>query len=101
LDPNASSFGESISDTRKFGVHKYKMGDMKTYQSWDFTLNCNWKAFVDNAMEYYHVPWVHPITFQANTPLRIWKDMPHISDQDFILMIGQKPGASYSSTGEP
>src|SRR5699024_8913895 len=78
------------------------MEDMVTTEhEWNYDLDCNWKVFIDNYIEPYHVPWVHPITFQANTPLRIWKNMDDLTDQDWVVMIGQKPVVSISNTGEP
>ena len=26
----------------------------------DYDINCNWKLLLENAVEYYHLPWVHP-----------------------------------------
>lgn len=26
----------------------------------DYDIRCNWKLLIENAVEYYHLPWVHP-----------------------------------------
>jgi choline monooxygenase len=32
----------------------------KFYRRVEYTLNCNWKVYVDNYLEGYHLPYVHP-----------------------------------------
>ncbi|MGB1311939.1 MAG: Rieske 2Fe-2S domain-containing protein, partial [Leucothrix sp.] len=33
---------------------------LRSYKRHEFTVNCNWKAFLDVFNEYYHLPFVHP-----------------------------------------
>ncbi len=36
------------------------IADKKFYRRVTYNLNCNWKVFVDNYLEGYHLPYVHP-----------------------------------------
>lgn len=37
-----------------------KLGELKFAQRIDYEVRCNWKVYVDNFLEGYHVPYVHP-----------------------------------------
>jgi len=39
---------------------KYKFGEMRLAGRRDYHMHCNWKAYIDNYLEGYHVPLVHP-----------------------------------------
>jgi phenylpropionate dioxygenase-like ring-hydroxylating dioxygenase large terminal subunit len=43
--------------TEKFGSYKFE--DMVLTRRHDYQLDCNWKLYVENAMEDYHTPTVH------------------------------------------
>ena len=36
------------------------LSTLKFFRRVDYTIHCNWKAYVDNYLEGYHVPLVHP-----------------------------------------
>ncbi|MFN9740848.1 MAG: aromatic ring-hydroxylating oxygenase subunit alpha [Acidobacteriota bacterium] len=38
----------------------YDIGSMKFAERRDYTIECNWKVYVDNYVEGYHVPIIHP-----------------------------------------
>jgi phenylpropionate dioxygenase-like ring-hydroxylating dioxygenase large terminal subunit len=101
LDPDAAPFADQIRDTAKFGVEKYDMANHVTTARWEWTIECNWKAYVENYIEAYHVPGVHAETFQPVAPLKGWKDYPELSDEPWAAMVGLFPGLSYSDTSEP
>ena len=100
LDPDAAAFAPRVSESSKFGAEKYHMGDQLTIKTWHHRLNCNWKAWIENSIEEYHIPWVHAATFQPVSPMKGWVDFPDITDQPWIVMVGQFPGFSMSNTGE-
>ena len=58
LDPAAPSLPEFLGDLadRAFG------GQLAARKEW--TVNCNWKVYVDNYLEGYHIPIVHPALFR-------------------------------------
>jgi len=58
LDRDASSLPAFLGDlgTRRFS------GVLAARKDW--TVNCNWKVYVDNYLEGYHIPIVHPGLFK-------------------------------------
>ena len=59
LDPQATplrgSLGELLPQTEKFPFAEMKLFERRTYD-----MKCNWKTYVDNYLEGYHLPSVHP-----------------------------------------
>jgi choline monooxygenase len=59
LDPNAEpllkSLGGLPKQTERFGFGRMKLFERRTYD-----MKCNWKTYVDNYLEGYHLPSVHP-----------------------------------------
>jgi len=59
LDPEArplqESLGELPAQAEKFDFRHMKFFERRTYE-----MRCNWKTYVDNYLEGYHVPSVHP-----------------------------------------
>lgn len=39
-------------------------GDYRFAGMWEKDFNCNWKVVLENSLESYHIPQVHPITFK-------------------------------------
>jgi phenylpropionate dioxygenase-like ring-hydroxylating dioxygenase large terminal subunit len=100
LDEDAPSFASRVSDAAKWGAEHYRMGEMVTTHRWEYQVRCNWKAYVENYTESYHVPWVHPETFELLTPLKRWVEFPEITDQPWALQVGQTPGLTFSDSGD-
>lgn len=59
LDPSASplvkTLGELPRQTERFRFEEMKLFERRTYD-----MKCNWKTYVDNYLEGYHLPSVHP-----------------------------------------
>jgi choline monooxygenase len=59
LDPEAGPLGESLGElparTEKFDFKSMKFSERRTYE-----MSCNWKTYIDNYLEGYHLPSVHP-----------------------------------------
>jgi len=59
LDSNAKplldSLGELPRQTERFGLANMKLFERRSYE-----MKCNWKTYVDNYLEGYHLPSVHP-----------------------------------------
>ncbi|HEY7095601.1 MAG TPA: aromatic ring-hydroxylating dioxygenase subunit alpha [Terriglobales bacterium] len=59
LDNNAlpllESFGHLPRQAGRFGLDRMKLFERRTYD-----MKCNWKTYVDNYLEGYHLPSVHP-----------------------------------------
>jgi choline monooxygenase len=54
-EPLLVSLGELPQQTARFGLDKMKLFERRTYD-----MRCNWKTYVDNYLEGYHLPSVHP-----------------------------------------
>jgi len=59
LDPNArpllKTLGKLPAQAERFKFAKMKLFERRTYD-----MKCNWKTYVDNYLEGYHLPSVHP-----------------------------------------
>jgi phenylpropionate dioxygenase-like ring-hydroxylating dioxygenase large terminal subunit len=59
LDPKArplrECLGELPAQAEKFNFGAMRFSERRTYE-----MNCNWKTYVDNYLEGYHLPSVHP-----------------------------------------
>jgi choline monooxygenase len=59
LDPDAEPLRENLSElTRQ--VDRFPVAGMKLCERRTYTMKCNWKTYVDNYLEGYHLPSVHP-----------------------------------------
>jgi choline monooxygenase len=59
LDPGAEPLVKSLrqlpAQAQRFGFDGMKLFERRTYE-----MRCNWKTYVDNYLEGYHLPSVHP-----------------------------------------
>ena len=53
--PLLESLGELPQQAERFGLDNMKLFERRTYD-----MQCNWKTYVDNYLEGYHLPSVHP-----------------------------------------
>lgn len=65
LDPDAapmsSIYGNIHKEISKSG---FNLDSMKLVERRDYLINCNWKVYVDNYLEGYHLPIAHPGLFR-------------------------------------
>jgi choline monooxygenase len=59
LDPAARSLRESLGELPK-QAEKFHFAGMKMFERRTYDMKCNWKTYVDNYLEGYHLPSVHP-----------------------------------------
>ena len=59
LDPNAESLEKNLG-TLPRQVKRFDLAGMKLFQRRTYEMKCNWKTYVDNYLEGYHLPSVHP-----------------------------------------
>ena len=62
LDPDAppmreTSYGDIMAETKRKG---WDLAAMSQFERRDYEMDCNWKVYVDNYLEGYHVPIAHP-----------------------------------------
>ncbi len=66
LDPNArpmneSCYGDIMQEILNEG---FNINSMTSIERRDYDINCNWKVYVDNYLEGYHLPTAHPALFR-------------------------------------
>jgi len=59
LDARAAAFDATL-DGLHLRLEGQGLGSMRLAHRRDWTLDCNWKVYVDNYLEGYHIPIVHP-----------------------------------------
>ena len=59
LDQDGASLGETLEDLPSLISH-CDLTTMKFAARKDWLVDCNWKVYVDNYLEGYHIPIVHP-----------------------------------------
>ena len=59
LDPDAEPLGESLGELPR-QAEKFSFSGMKLFERRTYTMECNWKTYVDNYLEGFHLPSVHP-----------------------------------------
>ena len=65
LDPDAPPLPEALGnipqEVRQLG---FDLAAMRSVERRDYLVHCNWKVYVDNYLEGYHVPIAHPGLFR-------------------------------------
>jgi choline monooxygenase len=59
LDPEARPLRESLGELPA-QAEKFPFAEMKLFERRTYDMKCNWKTYVDNYLEGYHLPSVHP-----------------------------------------
>ena len=59
LDPDAASLREALGPM-KAQAEKFDFPSMRLYERHTYDMKCNWKTYIDNYLEGYHLPSVHP-----------------------------------------
>src|SRR5882757_9055200 len=59
LDPDARPLHQSLGDLPK-QAEKFPFAEMKLFERRTYDMKCNWKTYIDNYLEGYHLPSVHP-----------------------------------------
>jgi len=59
LDRQATSLSDTLGELPR-QAEKFPFAKMKLYERRTYDMRCNWKTYVDNYLEGYHLPSVHP-----------------------------------------
>ena len=59
LDESAPPLSDVIGDLPQ-RLANYRLHEWNELSTCDYDIRCNWKLLFENAVEYYHLPWVHP-----------------------------------------
>ena len=78
LDSEAPSLADSSGDLGD-RLGDFTFGDMRHAKRLERTLECNWKTYVDNYLEAYHVPLLHPMLGAALDMSTYEVTIPHSS----------------------
>ena len=68
----------------------YRLEDMVCTRRKVWEIACNWKLFVENAMEEYHIATVHRQTIQKNTPMDT--HAPEAPQGSYAILYSQHEG---------
>ncbi|HUN46776.1 MAG TPA: aromatic ring-hydroxylating dioxygenase subunit alpha [Stellaceae bacterium] len=69
FDPAAPSLGDYLGDLPE-RLQSYGLEDMICVRRREYQLACNWKLYLENAMEEYHTPTVHKLSIGAQVTRR-------------------------------
>jgi choline monooxygenase len=61
VPPLADYLGDIVKETNRFGAD---LSDYRFVYRRDYVIDCNWKTYVDNYQEGYHIPLAHPALFR-------------------------------------
>jgi choline monooxygenase len=103
LDREARALRESLGELPK-QAEKFDFGGMKLFERRTYEMNCNWKTYVDNYLEGYHLPSVHP-GLNRELDYNAYVVEPHAEYvRQFSPIRGAQPGDTtprrYQETGE-
>jgi choline monooxygenase len=59
LDNDAASVLDALGGLPTY-LSKYRLSEMQLFERRSYDMKCNWKTYVDNYLEGYHLPSVHP-----------------------------------------
>ena len=59
LDPQAAPLLDSLGELPAQAA-RFPFASMKLFERHSYDMKCNWKTYVDNYLEGYHLPTVHP-----------------------------------------
>jgi choline monooxygenase len=66
LDGDAPSLAEFLGEIpREIADAGFRLAELEPFERRDYTLEANWKVYVDNYLEGYHVPIAHPGLYRA------------------------------------
>jgi choline monooxygenase len=66
LDPGAPSLREFLGEIpSEIEAAGFRLDELEPFERRDYTLEANWKVYVDNYLEGYHVPIAHPGLYRA------------------------------------
>jgi phenylpropionate dioxygenase-like ring-hydroxylating dioxygenase large terminal subunit len=69
----------------------YRFSEMVCTRRVSYDVKCNWKVYVENAMEAYHVAFVHRKTIEETLPMSVWATEE--ARGTYIILYGAAPGS--------
>lgn len=96
LDGKAPPLADSLKDLEAV-VRPYNLEKMRLARQKKYTIKANWKSYVDNSIEAYHVASVHSKSLQPVAPMSAWHSEPY---DNFYLQWAEFPGTLGVLQGE-
>jgi phenylpropionate dioxygenase-like ring-hydroxylating dioxygenase large terminal subunit len=99
LDPDATPLASRITEIDDWGLDKYDLESFVTVSRFEIPAKCNWKIYIENGAEEYHIPWIHP-GLQDAAPMKGWMAFKDLTEEPWMLIVAQYPGVSWGPNGE-
>lgn len=97
FDPGAPALADYLGDLHRY-VHSYGLESMVTVKRKSFDLRTNWKFYIENSMENFHLPTVHEKTI--GDVKAEWREV--VGEPGNYLILHSKADRSRATlTGEP
>ncbi|MBM3541561.1 MAG: aromatic ring-hydroxylating dioxygenase subunit alpha [Alphaproteobacteria bacterium] len=96
FDPKAVPLMEFLGDLPAI-LKSHDLPNMKTVRRREYILDCNWKLFVENAMEGYHIPTVHQTSLSRH---KAKKPAVQKVKGEFVLLYTQQKGTRALMPGD-
>jgi choline monooxygenase len=91
LDLEAKALRDTLGDLPQ-QAEKFPFGEMKLFERRTYDMKCNWKTYVDNYLEGYHLPSVHP-GLNRELDFNAYAVEPHTQHvRQFSPIRGAQPG---------
>jgi choline monooxygenase len=91
LDENAAPLINSLGNLPA-QADKFRFTGMKLFERRTYDMNCNWKTYIDNYLEGYHLPSVHP-GLNRELDFNAYVVEPHVKYvRQFSPIRGAQPG---------
>jgi choline monooxygenase len=90
FEPGAGSLATFLGDLPE-RLAGYRFSEMVCTRRATYHLDCNWKVYVENAMEVYHVAFVHRRTIEETVPMNVWTEEE--ARGQYIILYGAAPGS--------
>ncbi len=97
LDPKSAPFGHRLGSLSQ-RLKPYEMKKMKLHDRQEYELGCNWKIYVDNTAEEYHVNYAHSGSIAPYFPTQSFT--PDESHGTWELLLGRQTGEAQTLSGE-
>jgi choline monooxygenase len=88
-EPLSTVLGEIPNQARGFDFEGLKLAERR-----DYVINCNWKVYVDNYLEGYHIPIAHPGLMKEIDYAQYRTDTYRFYSQQFAPIRAMKPDDS-------
>ena len=98
FDPDAEPLMDFLGELPTM-LASHDLEDMVTTRHQEYLLDCNWKLFVENAMEAYHIPNVHKESISKHKAKKRREALP-IPNGEFVYLYTSQKGSRALMPGD-